>query len=85
MRLKNRIVCVFCLIISSGHSTPGAHNNIELYCIGERTNRYPKIKIPTAMTSSNAMPIAVFLPLNATKAPAPIITYTRSNNIEKLI
>ena len=79
MRLKNRIVCIFCLIISSGHSTPGAHNNIEIYHIGERTHRYPKIKIPNGMTSSNA------IPLNATKAPAPIITYTRSNNIEKLI
>ena len=85
MRLKSRIVCVFYLIRSSGHSTPGAHNNIEIYHIGEWTHRYPKIKIPSAMTSSNAMPIAVFLPLNATKAPAPIITYTRSNNIEKLI
>ncbi len=35
MRLKNRIVCIFCLIISSGHSTPGAHNNIEIYHIGD--------------------------------------------------
>ena len=79
MRLKSRIVCIFYLIRSSGHSTPGAHNNIEIYHIGEWTHRYPKIKIPSAM------PIAVCLPLNATKAPAPIITYTRSNNIEKLI
>lgn len=81
MRLKSRIVCIFYLIRSSGHSTPGAHNNIEIYHIGERTHRYSKIKIPIGMTSSNAMPIAVCLPLNATKAPAPIITYTRSNNI----
>ena len=35
MRLKNRIVCIFCLIISSGHSTPGAHNNIKIYHIGD--------------------------------------------------
>ena len=35
MRLKNRIVCIFCLIISSGHSTPGVHNNIEIYHIGD--------------------------------------------------
>lgn len=79
MRLFSRIVCIFYLIRSSGHSTPGVHNNIEIYHIGEWTHRYPKIKIPSAMTSSNA------IPLNATKAPAPVITYTRSNNIEKLI
>ena len=81
MRLKSRIVCIFYLIRSSGHSTPAAHNNIEIYHIGERTHRYPKIKIPNGMTSSNAMPFAVCLPLNVKKAPEPVITYTRSNNI----
>ncbi len=35
MRLENRIVCIFFLIRSSGHSTPGAHNNIEIYHIGD--------------------------------------------------
>lgn len=45
MRLKSRIVCIFYLIRSSGHSTPGVHNNIEIYHIGDLIFQRYKLEV----------------------------------------